>query len=317
MEVLETCFVCKSPASHEHQHPFLKCDCPRCGLFWIERSLTRKYANAEYTLTQRANASGWLRGHIQDDTHLMADEWSWLMTLRTPSVMEKATKLLRELQRRYPIAGYEFKVPIGQDDLIALTWAASASELHYISSKVLGHHLEYFLPGSPGDYANMVSISPKGHAYLEDLRSGHAEDSPYGFVAMRFSDETSQLREGGIKAAIRRAGYRTTLIDEVEHLDHIDDEIIARIRRCRFLVADLTFQRQNVYYEAGFAQGLGTPVIWTCSKREIEANAPHLDVRQYALVAWSNETLNDFATKLTARIIATIGPGPVSVIDPS
>ena len=39
-----------------------------------------------------------------------------------------------------------------------------------------------------------------------------------------------------------------------------------QIRKSKFLIADFTGQRGGVYYEAGFAYGLGLPVIWTCRK---------------------------------------------------
>src|SRR5262249_27583262 len=113
------------------------------------------------------------------------------------------------------------------------------------------------------------------------------------------------------KPAIVDSGYDPRLIDEVQHLNHIDDEIIAAIRRSRFLVADLTGQRQNVYYEAGFAQGLGTKVIWTCRRDEVQQTGPHLDVRQYAFITWTPETLVDFRKRLAWRIVRTVGQGPV------
>ena len=97
----------------------------------------------------------------------------------------------------------------------------------------------------------------------------------------------------------------------MQHLNHIDDEIIAAIRRSRCLVADLTGQRQNVYYEAGFAQGLGKPVVWTCRADEVNEKRLHLDVRQYAFVTWVPDALADFQRRLTARIVGTIGQGPL------
>jgi nucleoside 2-deoxyribosyltransferase len=55
-------------------------------------------------------------------------------------------------------------------------------------------------------------------------------------------------------------------IDNVEHVNDINDEIIGQIRRSRFVVCDLTGYRGGVYFEAGFAYGLGLDVIYTCRK---------------------------------------------------
>ena len=85
------------------------------------------------------------------------------------------------------------------------------------------------------------------------------------FVAMWFNPSMEAAREIGIKPAILNTGYTPLLIDEKTDVDKIDDEIIGEIRRSRFLVADFTYGdngiRGGVYYEAGFALGLGLEVI--------------------------------------------------------
>jgi nucleoside 2-deoxyribosyltransferase len=84
---------------------------------------------------------------------------------------------------------------------------------------------------------------------------------------------------------------------------------LAAIRRSRFVVADFTGNRQNVYFEAGFAQGLGIPVVHTCRRQEIEQIT--FDVNHYPVVPWDDGCLSAFATKLRFHIEATIGRGPM------
>ena len=100
-------------------------------------------------------------------------------------------------------------------------------------------------------------------------------------------------------------------IDRKEHSNKIDDEIIAEIRRSRFVVADFTCEREKVrggvYYEAGFALGLGLPVIWTCRKDCLDYL--HFDTRQYNHIVW--ETPEELYARLKARIGAFIGDGPL------
>jgi nucleoside 2-deoxyribosyltransferase len=90
-------------------------------------------------------------------------------------------------------------------------------------------------------------------------------------------------------------------------LDKIDDEIVAGIRRSRFLVADFTGHRGGVYFEAGLATGLGLPVIWLCRKDELEKT--HFDTRQYNFIVWESDKLDELSTALKNRIEATIGRG--------
>jgi nucleoside 2-deoxyribosyltransferase len=94
---------------------------------------------------------------------------------------------------------------------------------------------------------------------------------------------------------------------EQHHNSRIDDEMVARIRRSRFMVADFTGNRPNVYFEAGFALGLGVPVVWT--RRKDAADPIHFDNRQYNFIEWQGDNLPEFRKQLQLRIEATIGRG--------
>jgi len=128
---------------------------------------------------------------------------------------------------------------------------------------------------------------------------------------MWFDESMKAAYEEGIEPAILEAGYEPLRIDRKEHINRIDDEIIAGIRRSRFLVADFTQgepgARGGVYYEAGFAHGLNIPVIFTC-RSDVIAKV-HFDTRQYNHIAW--ESPADLQQRLTQRISATIGDGPL------
>jgi nucleoside 2-deoxyribosyltransferase len=91
-------------------------------------------------------------------------------------------------------------------------------------------------------------------------------------------------------------------LDLVEHNEKICDRIIAEIRTCQFLVADVTLQRPGVYFEAGFAMGLGRPVIWTCRKDDLVD--VHFDTRQYNHIDWKDS--GGLRMRLADRIKATI-----------
>ncbi|MFZ5616349.1 MAG: hypothetical protein ACOZAA_03385 [Pseudomonadota bacterium] len=154
------------------------------------------------------------------------------------------------------------------------------------------------------------AVKPRGYAHLESLRA-KAINSSQAFVAMWFSKSMDGAYDGGIDPAIRDAGYVPMKIDKKEHNNKIDDEIIAEIRRSRFLVADFTQgedgARGGVYYEAGFAHGLNIPVIFSC--RDNSIGKVHFDTQQYNHITW--ETPADLRSKLARRISATIGDGPL------
>jgi len=122
------------------------------------------------------------------------------------------------------------------------------------------------------------------------------------FVAMWFGDEMRVAYEEGIKPAITKAGCFPIRIDQKEHNNEIPDEIMAEIRNSQFMVADFTGQRLGVYYEAGFAMGLGRKVIWCCRKDQIDKL--HFDTNHKNHIDWENP--EDLRTRLYTRIRATI-----------
>ncbi len=128
---------------------------------------------------------------------------------------------------------------------------------------------------------------------------------------MWFHPDMDDAYNNGLKLAIEDAGYEPLRIDNVEHNNKIDDEIIAEIRRSRFVVADFTQEgdvaRGGVYYEAGFAHGLNIPVIFTCHEGALEK--VHFDTRQYNHIVWKDA--EDLRERLQQRISATIGDGPL------
>jgi nucleoside 2-deoxyribosyltransferase len=75
------------------------------------------------------------------------------------------------------------------------------------------------------------------------------------------------------------------------------------IRRARFVVADLTHSNRGAYWEAGFADGLGKPVVYTCEKTVFEkTEKPHFDVSQEYHVVWEADKLDVAAQELTLII---------------
>jgi hypothetical protein len=132
-------------------------------------------------------------------------------------------------------------------------------------------------------------------------------NSAQGFVAMWFDPSMEGVWSDGLSRGIERAGYEPLRISAKEHVNKICDEIIAEIRRSRFVVADYTRHRGGVYYEAGYAAGRGLPVILTCKKEEMKNL--HFDIRQYNCIDW--QTPDELAVRLQVRIEALFGDGPL------
>lgn len=143
-----------------------------------------------------------------------------------------------------------------------------------------------------------------------------------GFVAMWFDEDMNEIYQQNIAPAITAAGYEPHRIDDdPDHSDNLVDRILAAIRQSRFVVADFTcgfvqdndgtevyMDRGGVYYEAGFAYGIGTPVIYTC--RTDVVKHLHFDIRQFNHLLWKDG--DEFARKLQFRIERQFSRGPMA-----
>jgi len=331
-QTYEVCPVCRCPCTRVEDGKWGNIDCFRCGQYRINTSWenTLKALKVDSN-TKIALVSGWLRQHQNEVLQL--EPLAIHLTRKPPTVGEKAELLLRGLAEVLNVPGDQTIMTLRQGDqfiglfrnerpfekialeneqvtdlrlplyLMGVSYSQTMEELFYLLNDYLVREKNFVLSRDEGlDYA----VSPAGWAHLEE--SARATDSIQAFVAMWFSEETGKLWLDGIRPAIVAAGYKPFRIDKHDHNNRIDDEIIASIRRSKFLVADFTGQRGGVYFEAGFALGLGQQVIWLV--RHDALKEAHFDTRQYNHITWEPDKLSDLSRALQLRIEATVGRGP-------
>ncbi len=216
-------------------------------------------------------------------------------------IHERAERLLRYLVKIPKYVGQRFSTNFIQKDLRAFAWSESTIIedimyfLHYLTT-------QGWLERQNHSY--MITVA--GYQHIEEQAT--KKDLSQCFVAMWFDPSMDRTYEDGIKKAVEECGYKPLRIDKKPDVNKIDDEIIAEIRRARFVVADFTHDKEKgvrggVYYEAGFAYGLGLKVIYSCRKGlERELN---FDTRQYHHILW--ETPDDLCKQLRDRIRARVG----------
>lgn len=156
-------------------------------------------------------------------------------------------------------------------------------------------------------YRVNIRLTTLGWKHIAALNT--ATGSREVFIAMKFKWNEKEPAEIAIKQACERCGYKAYLVSDHDHNDQITDRIIAGIKKSRFVVADFTFNNRGVYYEAGYARGLGIPVIHTIKKGHIkddtdEQKRLHFDIQQINYLEW--ETPSDLLSKLIDKIQATI-----------
>lgn len=176
-----------------------------------------------------------------------------------------------------------------------------------------------YLKNSGSGFDTAFVLTAKGWDRHEQLtREASSPENPV-FVAMCFGLENPSGPDAGltkeymlelylmaIKPAVTDAWYKVDRVDLEPHNDYIMDKVIGDMRLAPFVVADFTGNRNGVYFEAGFARGLGIPVIHTCRKDHLKD--AHFDTKQLNHVLWCRP--DELREGLHNRIMGTMGRGP-------
>lgn len=121
------------------------------------------------------------------------------------------------------------------------------------------------------------------------------------FIVMAI-DKTDKELEGinhTIKQTCALFGLTTERSDEIQHSGSITNKVKERIRTAGTIIADLSYDKPNVYYELGYAHGLGREqdVILLSSK---DLSALPFDVRDLKVIYY--EGVKDLHEELEKRL---------------
>jgi hypothetical protein len=289
------CPVCLTPVEYGRS-PY---QCPRCGDYeypsgmpWIE--------NPDH----QVRLSGWIREqNAACVVPVITQEiLRRVIRMRLPGFRERADRALLLIARahRNVRALINLAELAKEPELLAVTYSQNPEETTLLIDilEQSGYLKWGTTRGSNGH------LTTKGLLRAEAL--GTTGSGSQAFVAMWFDVSMSGAWLSGFEPGIKAAGFRPVRLDDKDYVGGITDEIMAEIRRSRFVVADYTGQRHNVYFEAGFALGLGLTVIPTC--RADENDKLEFDIRHLNTLPWKSHT--ELAEALNKRIRAVIGAGP-------
>ena len=101
------------------------------------------------------------------------------------------------------------------------------------------------------------------------------------FVIIAFRDEMTPIFEG-IQAAGEALGLDVKRVKDIVGDYRITDQVVRMINESRLIVADLSYERPNVYFELGYARGLGKRVI-TIAR---DGTPIHFDVKDWTYIRY-------------------------------
>lgn len=268
--------------------------CKVCGEYYLSEIFARRHPYPDRL------EDGWLlSGAIRENfeagrTVTLESSEGILDSVRVPrTLLEKLDKLLLHISKKQKSTAEGAR--IHEENDYALAYCRDQTEFHHIL--VLAQTNQFIEPGI-GSFHQRLRLD--GWKRVEGLDTVDVQNNK-AFIAMWFNRSMFEAWENGIKPALESAGYDPVRVDRTHHNDKIDDRIIMEIRQCSLVVADFTGDRGGVYFEAGFAKGLGKNVIWTCRKDWLEKI--HFDTRQYNHITW--EAPADLYAQLYERVQAT------------
>ncbi|MDD2864103.1 MAG: hypothetical protein PHC99_05190 [Methylococcales bacterium] len=122
----------------------------------------------------------------------------------------------------------------------------------------------------------------------------------YAFIVMAINPDNHELADvlDSIKTVANQFGIHAERVDEVQTNERITDRILESIKKAEFVIVDLTHSRPNVFYEAGYAQGLNKTPIY------IAKDGTHLefDLKDYPVIFFKN--MRGLRGELEARLKA-------------
>jgi nucleoside 2-deoxyribosyltransferase len=126
------------------------------------------------------------------------------------------------------------------------------------------------------------------------------------FVIMSFSDnaELEKAYRLGMKRTLGEMGFECVRVDEAGVTSRITESVEKLIKNAYFVIADVTEQKRNCYYELGYAYGTGRPVLLLAREgTELDFDINHFPCTFY-------QCHQDLRTALQRRIRDTVLKSP-------
>jgi hypothetical protein len=307
--MIKPCPICttETEISHTKDPPGRLIGCSRCGEFGIELSAYKRANSflADNTY-KRALASHLVRKMATAEQRpiIGLEFFDVIRNRKLPRPAEVADNIVIYLAEQSggspgtPIAinssDLELLAIIGVQQTSDLRWSIRSLE----TQELLGVQSEL---GS----TYLVQLSHLGWLRFEELQQAQIS-SNHAFFARQFHNpDLDDAFENCLRAAVAQTGYELRTVTQRAGL--IDAVIEDEIRRCRFLIADLSDDNAGAYWEAGFAEGLGKPVIYICRAKTGDTEKPtHFDTSHRHTVRWDLASLDETARNLKAVIRNTL-----------
>lgn len=288
-------------AYKEHERPFdtYSYNCLNCGCFRLAGDAVEELKQFNDQPRAVISFAVW-QAQSGESNPLLDKKWieNAVETTKLPKPPEQVDRLLLALGISYPQAGFEIFIPPGV--YLAPIGATVQREYEFALDTLLTKG--YCEAAHNGGFA----ITIDGWNRFETLLRAE-QLSRRAFMAMPFGNsELDRVFTDCFEPAVEATGFELRRLDSEQRAGLIDDRLRVEIRTSRFMIAELTNDNLGAYWEAGFSEGLGRPVIYTCKKAFFVENKTHFDTNHHLTVLWDLSDLSEATEQLKATIRATL-----------
>jgi len=288
--------------------------CPNCGCFELTfesvTNLPSLTADSQRSLAILSHAVRKMNARTECPRLTWDLVQSILATNELPSPIEQVENLLLWLADNTSFGGLFSLVP---QTHLAVIGAMGPENLVAGATALMDRGLARGSIISGGGFNGTLTL--EGWEACAELKRGRS-DSRKAFMAMEYGDsDLDKVFAECFRPAVKAAGFHLQRLDDAPPAGLIDNRLRVEIRTSRFLIADLTRENRGVYWEAGFAEGLERPVIYTCEKGHFEKHGTHFDTSHHHTITWQCDNLDAAATALKTTIRATL-PAEAVLEDP-
>lgn len=330
---MSNCPICRLPDVTEVEPGIRIYDCPRCGRFergerpfelgekgvpwtwkgFLDRQIgpqDRRRANLSHKVRKRYSTG---EGHVL----VWTDELNrWGLDDPLPTPAELLDTLILWLGDNAP----NYNDPVPADKRYLGAWLGLPipnpdrpdQAVDWLLNEPATVRCATIPNRSAGQLA--LKLTWEGWERYTDLKRSETT-SFMAFMAMKFGHaDLDAALEHHFKPAVAATGFTLKRVTDGQGAGLIDDQMRVGLRTCRFVIADLTHASRGAYWEAGFGEGLGKPVIYTCRKDHWIAEGSHFDTNHLVTVVWDPATIDEAMSALKATIRATL-PDVAKMVD--
>jgi nucleoside 2-deoxyribosyltransferase len=290
-------------------------DCEVCGRYRVRSEVAEDYlaeGMGKLTPVQRSALSHLVRRYEverKQGREPMFFNHGWYERvsaeeLKLPSPALQAINLIRWIGDQLARTGEP--VSEAPSYLYAEVGAPNPQQLAKLSEQLVDQQLLFGIVSRT--LSNSVSIKQidltlAGWNRYEDERRGRLAAN-YGFVAMKFGEHDLEtlLREHVAPAIESSLAYKLVDMRAAASVGIIDNIMREKIRDAAFVLVDLTHDNPGAYWEAGYAEGLGKPVLYICEDSKFKRNGTHFDTNHLTTVMWDVARPEAFVEELLATL---------------